>query len=147
MVWPIPCLINMFTALKGSRFYFYFQDSDTGFPIRYCFDGNIFNLRKLHAKTKVQTGVLDELFYADDIDKNASSEAKMQNTMGQVSQSCDNYALTISTKKTKVVHQTAYGKPYNEPTICVNGQKLKLVDKFTYLGSTPSRAVHIDDEV
>ena len=48
----------------------------TGFPIRYRFDGNIFNLRRLQAKTKVQTDVLDELLYADDIDKNDSSEAK-----------------------------------------------------------------------
>ena len=55
--------------------------------------------------------------------------------------------FTISTKKTKVVHQPAPGKPYNEPTITVNGQKLKVVDKFTYLGSTLSRAVHIDEEV
>ena len=29
----------------------------------------------------------------------------------------------------------------------MNGQKLKVVNKFTYLGSTLSRAVHIDDEV
>ena len=29
----------------------------------------------------------------------------------------------------------------------MNGQKLQVVDKFTYLGSTHSRAVHIDDEV
>ena len=28
----------------------------------------------------------------------------------------------------------------------MNGQKLHVVDKFTYLGSTLSRAVHIDDE-
>ena len=56
-----------------------------------------------------------------------------------------NYDLTISTKK--VVHQPAPGKAYNEPTITVNGQKLKVVDKFTYLGSILSRAVHIDDEV
>ena len=28
----------------------------------------------------------------------------------------------------------------------VNGQRLQVVDKFTYLGSTLSRAVHIDDE-
>ena len=28
-----------------------FQDSDTGLPIRYRFDGNIFNLRRLQAKT------------------------------------------------------------------------------------------------
>ena len=29
----------------------------------------------------------------------------------------------------------------------MNGQKLKVVDEFTYLGSTLSRAVHVDDEV
>ena len=54
-----------------------FQDSDTGFPIRYRFDGNIFNLRRLQAKTMVQTDVLDELLYADDMDMNNSSQAKM----------------------------------------------------------------------
>ena len=139
-----PALFSMmFSAMLMDAF----QDSDTGFPIRYRFDGNIFNLRRLQAKTKVQTDVLDELLYADDMDKNASTEAKMQRAMDQVSQSCDNYDLTISTKKTEVVHQPAPGKPYNEPTITVNGQKLKVVDKFTYLGSTLSRAVHIDDEI
>ena len=105
---------------------------------------NTFNLRRLQAKTKVQTDVLDELLYADDMDKNASSEAKIQTAMDQVSQSCDNYDLT---RKTEVVHQPAPGKPYNEPTITVNGQKQKVIDKFTYLGSTISRTVHIDDEV
>ena len=34
---------------------------DTGFPIRYCFDGKIFNQRMLQGKLKVQTAVLDEL--------------------------------------------------------------------------------------
>ena len=53
-----------------------FQNSDTGFPIRYRFDGNIFNLRRLQAKTKLQTDVLDELLYADYMDKNASSMTK-----------------------------------------------------------------------
>ena len=64
-----------------------------------------------------------------------------------MSKACDNFQLTISTKKTEVVHQPAPGKPYSKPTITVNGQKLQVVDKFTYLGSTLSRAVHIDDEV
>ena len=73
----------------------------------------------------------------------------MQRAIGQVSQSCDNYDLTISTMKTEVVHQTAPRKPYNEPTITVtmNGQKLKVVDKFTHLGNTLYIAVHIDNEV
>ena len=55
--------------------------------------------------------------------------------------------IAQSAQKTEAVHQPASGKLYNEPTITVNGQKLKVVDKFTYLGSTLSRAVHIDDEV
>ena len=73
----------------------------------------------------------------------------MQRAMDQVSRACDNYAITISTKKTEFVHQPAPGKPYIEPTITVNviGQKLKVVDKFIYLGSTHSRTVHIDDAV
>ena len=64
--------IIMFSAMLIDTF----QDSDTDFPIRYRFDGNIFNPRKLQAKNKVQTDVLDELLYADDIGKNSNSEAR-----------------------------------------------------------------------
>ena len=46
-----------------------------------------------------------------------------------------------------MVYQPAPGKPYKKPTITVKGQRLQVVDKFTYLGSTFSRVVHIDDEV
>ena len=53
------------------------QDCDTGFPIRYRFDGKLFNIR-LQANTKVQTGVLDEVLCADDMDKNVNSEAKFK---------------------------------------------------------------------
>ena len=43
--------------------------------------------------------------------------------------------------------QRAPGKPYKEPTITVKGQRLQVVDKFTYLGNTLSRVEHFDDEV
>ena len=75
------------------------------------------------------------------------NQRKMQGPVDRMSKACDNFQLTISTKKTEVVHQPALGKPYSEPTITVNGLKLHVVDKFTYLGSTLSRAVYIDDEV
>ena len=91
---------TLFSMMFSAMLMGAFQDIDTGFPIRYRFDGNIFDLRRLQAKTKVQTDVLDELLYAYDIDKNASLEAKMQRAMDQVSKSCDNYDLTISTKET-----------------------------------------------
>ena len=71
----------------------------------------------------------------------------MQGAIDRMSTACDNFQLTISTTKTEVVHQPAPGKPYSEPTITVNGQKLQVFDKVVYLGSTLSRAVHIDDEL
>ena len=45
------------------------------------------------------------------------------------------------------MHQPAPGKTSIEPSITINGQCLEAVDKFTYLGSTLSRNVVIDDEV
>ena len=75
------------------------------------------------------------------------NQRKMQGAVDRMSKACDNFQLTISTKKTEVVDQPAHGKPYSEPTITVNGHKLPVVDKFSYLGSTLFRAVHIDDEV
>ena len=44
----------MFSAMLTDAF----QDGDNGIPIRYRFDGKLFNLRRLQAKSKVQTEVL-----------------------------------------------------------------------------------------
>ena len=115
--------------------------------MRYRFDGKLFKPRRLQAKSKVQTEVLDEFLFADDMAKSAPTEEKMQKGVVQVSDSCDSYDLTINIKKTEVVHQPAPGKPYKEPTIPVKGRRLQVIDKFIYLGSTLSRVVHIDDEV
>ena len=71
----------------------------------------------------------------------------MQGAVDRMSKACDNFQLTISTKKTGELYQPAPGKSYSEPTIIVNGLKLQVVDKFAYLRSTLSRAVHIDDDV
>ena len=77
--------------------------------------------------------------------KGCSNRREDAKSVDQVSDSCDNYDLTISIKKTEVVYQPAPGKPYKEPTITMKGQRLQVVDKFTYLGSTLSRVVHTDD--
>ena len=79
-----------------------FQDGDNGIPIRYRFDGKFFNRRRLQAKSKVQTEVLDEFLFADmadDMAKGAPTEEKIQKGVNQVSDSCDSYDLTISIKK------------------------------------------------
>ena len=49
-----PTLFNiMFSAVPKSTLC-------AGFPFRYRFDGKLLNLRRLQAKSKVQTDVLDE---------------------------------------------------------------------------------------
>ena len=95
----------------------------------------------------MQTEVLDEFLFADDMAKGTPTEEKIQIGVDRVSDSCDSYDLTISIKKTDVFFQPAPDKPYKQPTITVKSQRLQVVNKFTYLGSTLSRIVHTDDEV
>ena len=71
---------------------------------------------------------------------------KVQKCVDRISDSCDSYDLIISIKKIEMVYQPAPGKPYKDLVITVKGQQLQVVDKFTYLGSTFSRVVHIDDD-
>ena len=68
----------MFSAMLTDAF----QDGDNGIPIRYRFDGKLFNLRRLQAKSKVQTEVLDEFLFADDMAKGTPTEEKMQKRCG-----------------------------------------------------------------
>ncbi|KAK7111076.1 hypothetical protein V1264_014854 [Littorina saxatilis] len=97
--------------------------------------------------TKVTKDIIRDFLFADDCVFNAVSEADMQCSVDMFSSDCSNFGLTISTKKTEVLHQPAPGKPYVEPDITVNGQRLNTVNRFTYLGSTLSQNVTIDDEV
>ena len=66
-----------------------FQNGDNGILFKCRFDGKLFNLRRLQAKSKVQTEVLDEFLFADDMAKGAPTEEKMQKGVDQVSDSCD----------------------------------------------------------
>jgi len=58
----------------------------------------------------------------------------LQDIMDHHYSACNNFGLTISTKKKEVLYQPAPGKPYTEPTIFVNGQKLSsnLICNFVW---------------
>ena len=88
-----PTLFSMmFSAMLTAAF----KDGDNGIPIRYRFDGKLFNLRRLQAKFKVQAEVLDEFLFSDDMAKGATTEEKIQKGVDQVSDSADTYFLTIN---------------------------------------------------
>ena len=117
------------------------RDLDAGIGIRYRYGRSLFNLRRLLTKAKVSTDTINDLLFAGECTLNAASEADMQHSVDKFSAACNNFGLTISTK-TEVMHQPAPRKPYVEPNASVNGQRLNVVEKFTYLGSTLSLTKH-----
>ena len=127
-----PTLFSMvFSAMLSDAF----CDGDIGVSFRYRTDASLFNIQRLQAKTKVCEDTAHDFLFVDDCMLNASTKA------------CDHFGLTISTKKTEVIHQPAPAMPYTEPNITINGQRLTVVDKFVYLGSTLLRSINIDEEV
>ena len=85
-----------------------------GIGIRHCMDGSIFKLRRLKAKTKVKTNTINDFLFADDCALNSISEDDMQQHVDKFTEACTNFSLTISIKKTEVMHQPAPGKTYIE---------------------------------
>ena len=56
----------------------------------------LLNLRRLQAKSKVQTEVLEEFLFADDMAKGAPTEEKMQKGVDQVFPALWNMRLTTA---------------------------------------------------
>ena len=76
---PVTNGVKLGCVMAATLFWMMFSAMLTdGFPIRYRFNGKLLNLRRLQAKSKVQTDVVDKLLYADDLAENAKSEEKMQ---------------------------------------------------------------------
>ena len=123
------------------------DDEEESLPVRYRTDGELFKPSRLKSVKKSNKTVIRDLLFADDCALNATTEEQMQHQLDLFSKSCDNFGLTISTKKTEVLFQPAPGNPYVEPNVNVKGEHLKAVDQFTYLGSTLTQKANIDIEV
>ena len=80
----------MFSAMLFDAF----SGWDIGIDIRYSSDGSVFNLRRLQAKTKVKTDILNKFLLADNCALNATTKANMQNSVDKFSMACDNFGLS-----------------------------------------------------
>ena len=136
---------TLFSMMFAAMLMEAFKDSSTGIPIRYRYDGNLFNLRSLQFLSKVNETKIRDLLFADDCALNAATEQEMQREVDQFSSACDDFGLIINAQKTEVMFQPAPKKPYHKPHILVKRQRLQAVDNFTYLGSTLSRRT--DDKI
>jgi len=99
-----------------------FKDCELGVPVRFRTDSNVFNLRRLQARTKTFAAVLRNLIYADDCALLTHSEADAQRLFDRFYMAASRFGLTVDLKKTEVNRSS-----YISPSI--------TVDKFCYLGS------------
>ena len=91
----------VFSAMLSEAYW----DSDHGIHIKHRTDGKLFNLHILQALIKVKETVLRDFLFDDDCIFNAGSEPEMQAVLEKFSTAGNNFGLTISTKKTEVMHQ------------------------------------------
>ena len=110
---------TLFSIMFSVMLFDAFSSSDNRIDIRYRTDNFVFNLRRLQAKTKVKTDVVNEFLFADDCPLNVTTRANMQNIFEKFSMACENFGLTTNTKKTEERHQPAPGNPYLEPNITI----------------------------
>ena len=122
-------------------------DQAKGVGIIYRTDGELLNMRRLKAKTKVKATSIVDLQYADDCAIAAHTGADLQNSLDAFSQAYKLLGLTVNVTKTKVLFQPAQPLTATAPNIDIEGTTLENVDRFPYLGSYLSKSANIDVEI
>ena len=125
-----------------------FQDCEAGVPIHYRTDGDVFDLRRLQAKTKIQLAVLRDLLFADDCALVAHTPSEAQLLFDRFYNAAKRFGLTVSLKKTEAMCQSY--PPSQTASVKISagdGTVLKSVDKFCYLGSFLSNTISMDSDI
>ena len=135
-----PTLFGIFFSLLLQ---YAFDGSEDGIYIRTRSDGNLFNLARLRAKTKLWRVLLREMLFADDAALAAHSEESLQRLNDQLAHACKEFGLTISLKKTNIMGQDVS----SIPCISIGDHTLEVVEDFAYLGSTISSNLSLDAEL
>ena len=136
-----PTLFGIFFSLLLKYAY---NSSTEGVFLHSRTDGKLFNLSRLmKAKSKRSTVLLRELLFADDAALASQSEADLQRLIDRFAFACNEFGLTISLQKTKVMTQDAS----EVPSINIGNYTLEVVEEFTYLASTISANLSLDREI
>ena len=109
--------------------------------VRFRYDGDLFDLRRLKSKTKIFTKYIREAQYADDIAIFTNDGTALQCLLSAYSNLSLKMGLTINIKKTETM---IVGEQLN---FYIDGHKLKRVDRFKYLGSYVTKDCKLDDEI
>ena len=102
--WLCPC-VHPLRRLLSPLLKHVFGTSTEGVYLHTRSDGQLFNLDRLRAKTKVRVTLIRDMLFADDGAVTSITEQQLQCLMDRFSQACKDFGLTISLKKTNVLGQ------------------------------------------
>ena len=141
-----PTLFSIFFSLMLS---IAFKDVTDGVDINSRPDRELFNVNSNHFKavSKVEHLTIRELLFADDCALVACSQETLQRLCDCFATAARRFGLTISINKTEAMYQPAPGNMYVPPVITIDGNPLKAVEKFKYLGSIVSNDASLDAEI
>ena len=140
-----PTLFTLFLTIVITILH---EEVQEGVYIRTRSDGKLFNLARLRARTKTRRELIRDLLFADDTALVAHELPHIQRIVNSFSEAARKIGLQINTGKTEVMYQPSPRNPAPlEPLITVNGEPLKVVPCFKYLGSTLSNDNRADREI
>ena len=140
-----PLLFSIFFSMM---LFVAFRNCDIGIPIQFRTDGDVFNLRRLQAKSKVHSAIIRELLFADDCALMAHTLSDLQTLMNKFADAANRFGLTVSLKKTEVMVQESLSSWCNAASaVTVDDKALATVDKFTYLGSVLCNTRGVDNDI
>lgn len=120
---------------------------DSGITVDFRLDGNLFNIRRLQAITKMTSEHIIELQYADDCAVMAHSPDTLQATLTAAASAYGRMGLSVNVAKTAVLCQWASTPSSHPPTFTISDKLLAVVESFKYLGSFLSNDCSIEREV
>ena len=102
---PVSSAPALFVIFFSMLLQYAFKDCSEGVYIHTRADGELFNIARLCAKTKVTHVLIHEVLFADDAALTSHTEDGLQQLVSRLSHAHKEFGLTISIKKTNVMAQ------------------------------------------
>ena len=119
-----------------------FRDCNLGILICYHTDGDLFDLRRLQAVTKVQTAIICDLLFADDCTLVARTATALQTLFTRFINTAKRFGLTVSLKKVETMSQSYPLSPASTVTVMAGESQLTPVRRFCLLSGQAAGHQH-----